>query len=74
MADSPEPNATLDADPAVRDPKTAADSAKPTTGAPAKAAPDAASSQAASPPDDDLQALIEKVKTTFTNSLEEKRF
>jgi len=74
MADSPEPNATLDADPAVRDPKTAADSAKPTTGAPAKAAPDAASAQAASPPDDDLQALIEKVKTTITNSLEEKDF
>ena len=74
MADSTEPNATLDADPAVHDPKTAADSAKPTTGAPAKAAPDAASAQAASPPDDDLQALIEKVKTTITNSLEEKDF
>ena len=74
MADSTEPNATLDADPAVRDPKTSADSAKPTTGAPAKAAPDAASAQAASPPDDDLQALIEKVKTTITNSLEEKDF
>ena len=74
MADSTEPNATLDADPAVSDPKTAADSAKPTTGAPAKAAPDAASAQAASPPDDDLQALIEKVKTTITNSLEEKDF
>ena len=74
MADSTEPNATLDADPAAQDPKTEADSAKPTNGAPAKAAPDAASAQAASPPDDDLQALIEKVKTTITNSLEEKDF
>ena len=74
MADSTEPNATLDADPTAQDIKTAADSAKPTTGAPAKAAPDAASAQAASPPDDDLQALIEKVKTTITNSLEEKDF
>ena len=69
MADSSEPNATLDADP-----KTAADSAKPTTAAPAKAASDAASAQTTSPPDDDLQALIEKVKTTITNSLEEKDF
>mgnify|MGYP006267264427 FL=1 len=74
MADSPEPNATLDADPAVSDPKPASDSSTTTTGAPAKAAPDAASAQAASPPDDDLQALIEKVKTTITNSLEEKDF
>lgn len=74
MADSTEPNATLDADPTAQDSKTATESAKPTTGAPAKAAPDAASAQAASPPDDDLQALIEKVKTTITNSLEEKDF
>jgi hypothetical protein len=74
MADSPETNATLDADPAVQDSKPTSDSATPNAGASAKAAPDAASAQAASPPDDDLQALIEKVKTTITNSLEEKDF
>ena len=81
MADTLEENTNMetDADQAPGDPKPAIESAPPKTGepanqAPSNAAPDSPNPAPEPPPDDELQALIEKVKITITHSLEEKDF
>ena len=74
MAETLEPTVAPEPDPVIDAADAVSESSVAKTEAPAPAAPDTASQAAYAPPDDALQALIEKVKTTITTSLDGQEF